>query len=225
MHLKRLAAPRFWPIHRKKNVFTLKPRAGSFAQEKSLSMGVALREAMKLTKNQSETKHILNEHKILLNGKACTDSNHPVGLMDVITVVPTGNHYRALPNKFGLYFKETKKADAFQLLKVVGKRQLSGTIQYSFHNGSTIVSKEKYTLGDTVKFKDGKPSGQFAMSEGNQALITAGSKVGTHGKIHSIKPGDATHPSMVKIESGKELNKTVKDYIFVIGKDKLEVEL
>lgn len=225
MHLKRLAAPRFWPIHRKVKKWTLKPRPGSFAQEESISLGIVLRDVMGVTKGQRESKKILNEGMIKLNGKICRDPNRSVGIMDVLEIVPTKASYRALPNKYGIYLKETKAGDAFQFMKIVEKRQLKGRLQYAFHNGSTYLSDKKYAVGDTIKFKDGKVADHLPFAEGNHALITAGSKVGNFGTIKSIKPGDATHTMMVQVEKDKQVSETIGDYVFVIGQKKLEVDL
>src|SRR3989344_3534877 len=66
-HLKRLAAPRTWPIQRKTNKWITKPNPSGHSIDKTMPINLILKEILKLTKTTQENKTLLNHKKLQLN--------------------------------------------------------------------------------------------------------------------------------------------------------------
>ncbi|MDF1541094.1 MAG: 30S ribosomal protein S4e, partial [Candidatus Thorarchaeota archaeon] len=59
-HLKRLPAPKYWPIKRKHGKFTTKPRPGPHGREECLTLTILLREVLGRAENMREVKAIVS---------------------------------------------------------------------------------------------------------------------------------------------------------------------
>ena len=109
-HLKRIAAPRTWLVQRKENTFIIRPKPGAHSLEYGLSLGVILRDVLKVGKTLAEVKKILNNKEILVDGKRRKDYRFIVGLFDVISIPALKQYHRvSLDNKGRITFisKET----------------------------------------------------------------------------------------------------------------------
>src|SRR3989344_2156643 len=56
--LKRLASPKFWPIERKKKRYVVKPKPGPHSLEKSLPLGIIIRDVLHYAENKNVEKVI-----------------------------------------------------------------------------------------------------------------------------------------------------------------------
>lgn len=228
--LKRLAAPKFWKIERKTKKFTISPRAGPHAKEACLPLGVVIRDYLKITENLKETKKLLNQRVVKVNGRVRTDHRFPVGLMDIIELGEE-KAYRILPTKHGLDLKEIKDKDV-KLSKIINKTCVKGgKIQLNLHEGWNVLidskDKDKFNTGDTLVFnlKKNEIKDIIKFKEGNLALIIGGSNIGKLGKIEKIKVIRSPHPNMVTlIVDGSKIAVPIH-YVFVVGKDKPVIEL
>ena len=95
-HLKRLAAPRSWPLPRKTQKWVVRPSPGPHPQEWAIPLGVVLRDILGHCDTGREAKRIIGSREILVDGKPVTSHKHPVGLMDVVSVPAVKEHYRFL---------------------------------------------------------------------------------------------------------------------------------
>ncbi|MEM3193440.1 MAG: S4 domain-containing protein, partial [Candidatus Bathyarchaeia archaeon] len=68
-HLKREMTPTFWPIHRKKFVWALKPSPGPHPIERCIPLGVIVRDLLGLAETMREAKKIIAQGKILVDGR------------------------------------------------------------------------------------------------------------------------------------------------------------
>ena len=102
VRLKRLVAPRWWPIERKTKKFILAPR-GPHTKDFSLPLLVLIRDVLKLSETGKEAKNIIKKGEVLVDGKKRKDPNFGVGLLDLIEIPSLKKVWRAIPKK-GLSF-------------------------------------------------------------------------------------------------------------------------
>ncbi len=100
-HLKRLPAPRSWTVTRKTEFWVLRPSPGPHPIERSVPVGLILRDMLKLCDTAREARHILNNRGVLVDGRVITEPKFPVGLMDVLTLKDLKTHYRMLVDTRG----------------------------------------------------------------------------------------------------------------------------
>lgn len=230
-HLKRYKAPRNWPISPKENVWTVKPAAGPHSIEDSLSLLVVIRDILGLADNSREAKRIINTGKVLVDGRARKDYKYPVGFMDVVQIPSSEEVYRVLPDLKGRLTLHpiSKENEGFKLCKITNKTTIKeGKIQLNLHDGRNVIVEESFSAGDVVSLKvpDQEITDNFKFEEGALVLITGGKHIGEIGTINEININKSSNPNTVVVENNKKENfLTLKDYAFVIGKDKPEISL
>lgn len=220
-HIKRLAAPKSWPINRKTNVWVLRSNPGSHTFETSMPVGVIIKEILGYVKNTKETKYVLNQKKVLVNGRLVKKQKLPVGILDVITIGK--DNYRIIINVKGkLIPVKIKDAEAKLILrKVKSKKSIKGKkTQINFAEGTNILSEEKYNTGDTLVFSNEKIKEHLKLEKGSMIYILAGKQVGNIGVIKDIQEKKGLQPARITFTKGKEDFETLKEYVFVIGKTK-----
>ena len=107
--LKRLAAPKWWPIERKTKKFIVSPR-GSHPKISSLPLLVLIRDVLKLAETSKEAKNIIKRGEVLIDGRKRKDHKFGVGPFDVIEIPSLKKIWRAIPKK-GLKFIEIPKTE------------------------------------------------------------------------------------------------------------------
>ncbi len=236
-HLKRLASPSFWPIHRKESAWVPKPNAGAHSSSHCLPLELIIRDELALGRNRREVGSILAEGKVKVDGRARRERNHPAGLMDVVEFTDANLAYRVIPVEGrGLsVIKITKDEAKFKLCKILRKGIApGGRLQYGTHDGRSLTSKPEegvsavYSTNDTLRISipTQRVLNHIKFEKGNFALVIAGRNLGKSGKIVELQPGTATRPSMVTIEdaAGNKFD-TMVDYTFVVGTDKPTIKL
>jgi len=183
-----------------------------------------IRNRLKYALTYAESKWIVRERQVLVDGKARTDLTYPAGLMDVLSVPQTGEHFRLLYDVKGRFDLVPLKEDeaSFKLAKV--KKQY-----LTPKNVPVIVTHDARTIrypdpaihvNDTVKIdlKTGKVIESIKFDTGVQVLVTGGRSTGRVGTIvHREKhPGnfDIVH---VKDATGQEFATRLGN-VFVIGR-------
>jgi small subunit ribosomal protein S4e len=220
-HIKRLAAPKSWPINRKTNVWVLRSSPGSHTLETSMPAGLILKEILGYVKSTKETKYVLNQGKVSVNGQLVKKQKLPVGILDVITIGK--DNYRMIIDTNGKLIPVKIKNDEAKLIlkKVSNKTALQGKkTQVNFSEGSNIISEEKYDTGDTVVFTEKKAVDHIKLEKGAMIYILAGKQVGNIGVVKEIKEKKGLQPAKIIFTQGKEDFETLRKYIFVIGKNK-----
>jgi len=235
-HLKRLPAPRYWPIKRKSGKFTTRVIPGPHAQEQCMTLAIVLREVLGYAENMREVKAILSSGQIKVDGHIRKDPRFPVGLMDVIDITTSGERFRLIPKKRGGFHlvKIDDKEAGFKLCKVETKTMVKGgKIQLGFHDGRTLLLPEgdkpsKYNILDTLKIAipEQKILSSLQLEKGVYAVVSRGRNVGNEGKVIEIEKRVGTNASTVTMEDaeGKRFQ-TALEYVFVVGKTKPEVNL
>ena len=239
-HLRRSVSPTFWPILRKENIWAVKPSPGPHPINMSVPLGVILRDALNYAETMREVRKIIGERKIAVDGRIVTDYKFPVGLMDVISILPTNEHYRLLPHpvKVITLHPINKDEAVFKLVRIKRKTMVKGgNIQLTFHDGRNQLIKLKdpfqpvedvYSTYDTVKL--GIPEQEildhFKLAKGYLAVTIGGSNIGFLGKIKSISRIFKKSRALVVLENerGKEA-RTILEYVFVVGKEEPAISL
>ena len=230
--LKRKPAPAFWPIHRKELPWIVKPSPGSHSLKKCLPLTMVLRDILGVAQTRKEAKLILDQGKVLLDGKICKQDDIPVGLMDVISIPDMDKYYRVMPSHKGLILNPISKEESkIKLFRVENKTTVHNGIQIALHDGSNIIVKVAdsknphevtYETFDVIKvaYPEKQVVQTLKTKEGNIAVITGGKNIGKQGKIVEIEKTEAKkrHQALVLIEDSKGTRyQTILDFVFSIG--------
>jgi len=232
-HLKRKPAPKTWPIHRKEEVWTIKPKPGPHPISRCLPLALVVRDILGFAKTRKEAKTIISEGKIRVDGKIRREEHFPAGLMDVISIPEIEKTYRILPSEKGLTLHPIKTEEAnFKICRIENKTTLNdGHVQLNLHDGTNIKVQVKDPLKpeeDIYKtlnsLKVSIPNLEILeyvkLDEGAPAIIVGGKNIGAHGKIISIekRPGQKRRDFLVTIEDKKRNRfQTTLDFVFVVG--------
>lgn len=238
--LKGLAAPDFWPILRKEHKWTVKPRPGPHPAEYSLPLLIVVRDVLGYAKTGREARKIIAEGHFKVDGRVRKDYKYPVGLMDVIEIVDTGEAYRFIPYpvKFFKLHPIPKEEANLKPVRINNKTTVKGGhIQLNLHDGRNILVRvrdprnpveDKYKTMDTllITLPEQEIREHLKFEEGKLAIIIAGKNVGRVGRVLSVKHGWGRKRSIVTLEDPKG-NKfqTSLEYVFIIGSDKPVISL
>ena len=217
-HLKRLAVPTTWNIQRKASKFVARPNG---YLEHSMPVAVVMKEILCLSSGRSETKKIIRDGKVRVDGRIVKDDKLPVGLMAIISIDSVGD-FRMLLNGHGyLFLKKTDSKEAgIKPCRIVSKKTLKkGKLQFGFHDGRTSVVEIKgLGVSDTVVFSvpDFKILKNLKLEKGAGVYITGGSNVGSTGVVESVS-------GSVTVRVGETVVQASKDNVFVIGEKIISV--
>lgn len=231
-HVKRIAAPKKYHILRKASVYLMRTLPGAHTKEDSVPLAVLLRDLLKIVSTSLEAKRILNDRKVLIDQKAKTELRLPVGLMDVISIPVLGQNYRII---FGTdarlkMIKIPHENAKFKLCKILNKTTIkNGKIQLNLHDGRNIITEDKtMNTGDTLKISlpDQKILKHIALEKGVKVMITNGKHIGEIAVLDEFKPQPGSKQDRVLLasENGEKFE-TLKNYVFIIGKEHSEIKL
>ncbi len=235
-HLKRLPAPKYWPIKRKHGKFTTRPIPGPHGKEECLTLAILLREVLGRAENMREVKAILSTGDVFVDGRSRKDPRFPVGLMDVIEIKSSGDRFRLLPKtRGGLRLVSINEAESkFKLGRIQRKMMApGGKCQLTLHDGRNLQLPEKakpsdYQTLDTlmISVPEQELLETIRLDKGAYAIVTQGRNVGMEGKVVEIEKRIGTHASTVTVQD-PEGNRfqTALEYVFVLGKDKPKINL
>jgi small subunit ribosomal protein S4e len=219
--LKRLAAPRDWPIVRKtKKRYVLRTAPGPHNREQSLPLGVLLRDVLGCVENMREAKLLLNSRKITIDNRVRCDPHFPVGLMDVLCIGSECYRLLLLPTGFRLHPISSDEAKV-KLLKVINKCSVRGNKQQiTAHDGRTLLVQEtNIKTGDVLVFdlKENKIKEVIKLAPGVLVLITKGRNMGLVGTLEELIITKSSQPNRVRLKINQRSIETLKDYVFAIG--------
>ncbi|RZN65516.1 MAG: 30S ribosomal protein S4e [Candidatus Methanoliparum thermophilum] len=224
---KRLSVSNLYPISKKSNKWVVKPSPGPHSYKKSLPLLVFLRDFLKKVDTKKEAKYALEKGLVLVDGRVRKAYRFPVGLFDVITLVPESLSYRVLlTSKGNLTLKQVEDANV-KLCRINTKQKVKGgAIQIGLHDGTTLHLNESYKTKDSLllSIPDKKILKNLRYEEESLVIVTGGKHIGTIGKIKKIEMKEGSSPNMVTIESQTGIFDTIDDYVFVIGEEKPELD-
>jgi len=231
MRLKRLAAPKSYIIPRKGKKFVPSPRPGPHPKDESVPLLIIIRDYLKYASTALEAEKIIKMKKVLIDGREVAEPRFPVGLMDVISLPETNEHYRMIPiYKRGLSLVAIDEEEAsFKLGMIVRKTMVDGgAIQFTLHDGRNLLFKnpsidvKTIPVGDTFKISLPKQElmAHLGLKEGNYGLVIAGSRSGIHGKIIKIdKTPKYPAKPLIQLESDIGTVSTILKYVMVVGEN------
>jgi small subunit ribosomal protein S4e len=231
--LKRKPAPKFWPIHRKEFTWVVKPSPGPHDGSNCLPLTIVLRDSLGFAKTRKETRTIVSQGKICIDGQIRRDDGFPVGLADVVSVLDVDKNFRVIPSAKGLVLQPIDKEEAkFKLCRIENKTTAkNGNVQLNLHDGSNILIKSADAKNpqedvletiDTVRIilPERHIVESIKMKEKDYAIITGGKNIGKHGNIIQIEEasGKKRRNALVTIEDKKgNRYQTTLNFVFAIG--------
>ena len=229
-HIKRLNAPKAIKLHRKERVWSIKTSPGPHKINEAIPLGLIIRDYLKLADTLKETKNVLSNKEILVDGKTIKNHKYSCGLMDVISIPALKKDYRILFDKRGkLTLVPIETDDAkWKLCKIEKKTIIKERrVQLNLHDGrNKIVEKDQYKTGDVLKinFKDKKIDDIYKFEKGTVSMITGGSHIGEVANISDIQTTISSKSNLVKMKGSTEFT-TIQKYVFPIGKVKPSIQL
>lgn len=190
MHVKRTKMPKTWPIPRKgkRQRFIALP---SHSSSKSISLLAILRDILKIAETRKEAKYIVNNGDVKINNIIRKDEKYGVQTFDVISLEKAKKYYRLeiVNKKFALKEISAKEAKT-KTIKIIGKTQINKkTIQMNLDDGSNILTKETFSVGDSIIFNniDKKIEKILPLKKGAKVEIISGKHAGQEGEVISIE--------------------------------------
>ncbi|HUV34583.1 MAG TPA: 30S ribosomal protein S4e [Candidatus Desulfaltia sp.] len=224
-HMKRHQSPAFWPIHRKSGTWATKTRAGPHSLRTSMPVNVLIRDELKYAKTARESKYLIKQGKVIIDGKPRLDEKFPVGLMDVVTIPDSKEHFRVLPDHNGkLRLQHIAEDEAkFKLVRITGKSTLPGKrTQLNFHDGQNLIvasEADRYSVNDVIKLKvpEKEILDHVEFKEMQQSIITGGRSQGAQGMIIGFGPEPGWKKiCTIRTPQGDDI-RTLAGYVFVVG--------
>ena len=186
----------------------------------------------------SDARNMIKSGEIFVDGRPRKDNKYPVGLMDVVSIPKIGKNYRITIDYKGLKVIEIpEKENKIKLVRINNKTLIkNGNLQLNLHDGRNIIIDIKnpkkpvedgYKTGDSllIEIPSQKILDHFKLEKGNFALLTKGQNIGTFAKIKETIETRSREPNKVVCQSDGTEFEAIKDYIFIVGKDKPAITL
>ena len=223
-HQKRLSVPKSWPVERKTETFTVKADAGPHG-EAGVPLLIVLRDVLGYADTRKEARYALDQDSVLINGKAVSDEERPVGMFDILAFTERDEYYRVFPGQGGRLSLTPIDAESAgsKLGKVVNKQHVpGGEVQLTLHDGQTlVVDDESYDTDDSliVDNESDEVVAHFEYETG--ALVTAvnGEHAGEVGRVDEIRVTPGSADNIVQVEQEDGAFETVEDYVVVIDEN------
>lgn len=127
-----MSAPSHWLLDKLSGAYAPHPSPGPHKLRDSLPLIVFLRNRLKYALNGRETKAIVMQRLIRVDGKVRTDATYPAGFMDVISIEKTGENFRLVydtKGRFTVHRIQNEEA-AYKLGKVKRVQLGAGAIPF-----------------------------------------------------------------------------------------------
>ena len=215
-YLKRSEMSKSWPVPRKGTAYIAR---SSHMQNDGISLLFLLRDVLRLAKTRKEVRSMTLAGEIKVNNKIRKDEAFPVQVFDVLNLESMKKNYRLdiVNRKFKLVEVSGKEAST-KIVKISGKKILdSKVIQMNLADGQNFISKEKFSVGDSIVLntKDDKIEKILPLGAGSRVEIISGKHAGEKGELKSTSK--LVRGNVYKIKIGdKEVDLPPKT-ILVIG--------
>lgn len=221
-HMKRINAPQGWDILRKKHIFITRPNPGR-DMSLCISLNTVLKELLNKTKTTKESKYLIRNIGVLVNGKRRYDEKFPVGFLDVVSFPTLKENYRMLVDESNKIFmlKISEEEAKLKLSKVLDKKHLpKNKTQINFTDGRNfLISKDSVALKDAATddcvlhtLPEQKVKQVLKLEKESLVYLYKGKHTGLVVNVHDFKEEN------IVFKVGKDLFETKKAYAFVVGK-------
>lgn len=216
-HLSRIAMPKSWQIKRKGYKWVARPMPGAHTLKMGIPLVIIIRDIMNLSQTARETKKILNNKEVFVDGIVRKNPNFVVGVMDVITIPSLKKYYRVLLSSKGKMILKEISAEESRIkpCKIKNKTKVGKRMQLNLNDGKNVlVDKDEFKCRDTVilEIPANKIKEIVKFEKGSIVYLIGGKNIGSVGKIEDIKKDKIVY------KKGNELFETLKEYAFAVGK-------
>jgi len=96
--MKRLAAPSHWMLSKLGGKYATRPSTGPHKLRECIPLNILLRNRLKYALSRKDVYSIVKDKDglIKVDNKVRRDPRYPLGIMDVISIEKTGEHFRIL---------------------------------------------------------------------------------------------------------------------------------
>jgi small subunit ribosomal protein S4e len=208
--MKRVAAPKRWFLGKLNGLYATRPSPGPHKLRECIPLNVLLQQRLKYALSRDEARKIVKDKEglIKVDGKIRRDPRFPLGIMDVVTIEKTNEHFRILLDVKGRFQPHRVKAEEaqFKLCKVVKKFIGKSKIPYiTTHDGRTLrFPNPDIQKNDSVKLNlsTGKIDAVVKFVNGATVMLTGGNNIGRIGVLQSIEH----HPGSYEMVNVKDAN-------------------
>jgi len=230
-HQKRLSAPSHWLLDKLSGVYAPKASPGPHKSRECMPLIVFIRNRLKYALNHRETKAIMMQRLVRVDGKVRTDMTYPAGFMDVISIEKTGENFRLIydtKGRFTVHRIQAEEAE-YKLGKVRRVQLGKGGIPFLVtHDARTIRYPDpSVKVNDTVKIDlaTGKITDFVKFDTGALAMVTGGRNMGRVGVITHRERHDGGFNIVHLKDALENTFATRENNVFVIGTEKPWISL
>jgi len=197
--------------------------AGPHKTRECLPLIVFVRNRLKYSLNYRETKAIMMQRLIKVDGKVRTDITYPAGFMDVISIEKTNENFRLIYDTKGRFavHRITAEEAEYKLGKVKRVQLGRGGIPFLVtHDARTIRFPDPtIRVNDTVKIdlNTGKITDSVKFDTGAMAMVTGGRNMGRVGVITNRERHDGGFNIVHLKDAVDNTFATRESNVFVIG--------
>ncbi len=228
--LKRQMAPTFWGITRKEKRFVVTVKPGPHSKNYSIPNAVFLRDTLKLTNTLRESRSVIYEGKVTIDGVKRKSLHHGIGLMDVVELEGLPDVFRLVPQNGQILqpLKIDSSEKSKKILKLTSKTTIkNGKTQLGFHDGRSMIVDIKINVGDSclMQIPEQKILEVIKLEKGSQVIVTKGVNAGKIGKVEEVKEGTFTLPKRVELLVDERKIEIPLDIIMTVGKEKPVIQI
>jgi len=208
--------------------YTFHPSAGPHKLRECIPLAILLQNRLKYALAAKDVYSIVRnkEGLVKIDGKIRRDPRYPLGMMDVVSLEKTGEHFRIMYDTKGRF--QAHKIDAneakYKLCKIVKKAMGANKIPYLVtHDGRTLrYPRPDIKKYDTVKLnlETGEIDAIIKFENAVTVLVTGGNNIGRVGTIQSVEK----HPGSFDIahlrDARGHIFSTRITNVFTIGEGK-----
>ena len=222
--IKRYIAPTSWPMKRKGITFVTKPLPGAQSYSLGTSLNFVLRDILNLATTAKESKFILNNKEVLVNGVRRKEPKFIAGFMDALSLPLLNESYRITLNSKGSLtaIKVDSPEAGKKLAKIIGKSLVKGKVQLNLSDGrNVLVEKDTYKLGDSLLFSvpEQKVLDHYKLDKKCTVMLTDGTHNGKIGIVEDLI-GD-----IILFKVNDEVFRTKKKFAFVLGNEQSAIKV
>jgi len=179
---------------------------------------------LKYALSRDEARKIVKDKEglIKVDGKLRRDPRFPLGMMDVVTIEKTNEHFRILLDIKGRFQPHRIKAEEaqFKLCKVVKKFIGKSKVPYVVtHDGRTLrFQNPDIQINDSVKFNlvTKKVDACIKFTNGATVMLTGGNNIGRIGILQHVEKHPGSYDSaVVKDSNGHSFSTRVSNLIIL----------
>ncbi len=220
-HMKSLTTSRYASIQRKAHgKYLMKPAAGRHHLQDCIPLALLLLKGSFVDKTE-DAKRSLRLGQVTVNGKTVREPKYPVGLGDVVDVIPAKRSLQLGINQRGqISIADSERGKhARRVCKIVGKYTTRKNVtMVRLHDGANLDVKAAVKVNDSVLL-DSKNAIEkiLPLKEGANCLIINGVHVGARGSIAELKGGHMhkSASAVINSEKGERIETLVKNLMVI----------